>query len=274
MCSVEPVDCQLATGGVLAPLGPVFAPAEPSPRVVTPSVALARAHLGSDMAVRGMEAARVMAERPSSNLAAGCICQLHFVKRSACRACAQIRFHLTQAEVHKPESQSCFGKACCSGELRCCAKHQPCSHLRYARSVADWALVAMLTVTSSSKWRIVQLQTWTLARPSCTTLRRTASANCWITISSASIASPSTSSTLLLLHSPTTSFMALACERCAVFSERKRVNSPLSVSLPLPFFCVLFFAILIPCLSSSAFARFLARCLSCISFIPLVFNSW
>jgi len=47
-----------------------------------------------------------MAERPSSNLAAGCICQLHFVKRSACRACAQIRFHLIQAEVHKPESQS------------------------------------------------------------------------------------------------------------------------------------------------------------------------
>jgi len=28
----------------------------------------------------------------------------------------------------------------------------------------------MLTVTSSSKWRIVQLQTSTLARPSCTTL--------------------------------------------------------------------------------------------------------
>jgi len=106
MCSVEPVDCRLATGGVLAPLGPVFAPAEPSPRVVTPSVALARAHLGYDMAVRGMEAARVMAERPSSNLAAGCICQLHFVKRFACRACAQIRFHLIQAEVHKPESQS------------------------------------------------------------------------------------------------------------------------------------------------------------------------
>ena len=53
MCSVEPVDCRLATGGVLAPLGPVFAPAEPSPRVVTPSVALARAHLGYDMAVRG-----------------------------------------------------------------------------------------------------------------------------------------------------------------------------------------------------------------------------
>ena len=51
-----------------------------------------------------MEAVRVMAERPSSNLAAGCICQLHFVKRSACRARAQIRFHLIQAEVHKPES--------------------------------------------------------------------------------------------------------------------------------------------------------------------------
>jgi len=47
-----------------------------------------------------------MAERPSSNLAAGCICQLRFVKRSACRACVQIRFHLIQAEVHKPESQS------------------------------------------------------------------------------------------------------------------------------------------------------------------------
>jgi len=68
--------------------------------------------------------------------------------------------------------------------------------------------------------------------------------------------------------------MALACERCAVCSERTRVNSPLSVSLPLPFFRFLFFAILIPCLSSSAFARFLARRLSCISFIPLVFNSW
>ena len=107
-----------------------------------------------------------------------------------------------------------------------------------------------------------------------TTLRRTASANCWMTRSSASIASPSTSSTLSLLHSPTTSFMALACERCAVCSERTRVNSPLSVSLPLPFFCVLFFAILIPCPSSSAFARFFARHLSCISFIPLVFNSW
>ena len=106
MRCVEPVDCRLATGGVLAPLGPPFAPAEPSPRMVTPSVALARAHLGYDMAVRGMEAARVMAERPSSNLAAGCICQLHFVKRSACRACAQIRFHLIQAEVHKPKSQS------------------------------------------------------------------------------------------------------------------------------------------------------------------------
>jgi len=47
-----------------------------------------------------------MAERPSSNLAAGCICQLRFVKRSACSACVQIRFHLIQAEVHKPESQS------------------------------------------------------------------------------------------------------------------------------------------------------------------------
>jgi len=68
--------------------------------------------------------------------------------------------------------------------------------------------------------------------------------------------------------------MALACERCAVSSERTRVNSPLSVSLPLPFFRVLFYAILIPCLSSSAFARFLARRLFCISFIPLVFNSW
>jgi len=53
-----------------------------------------------------MEAARVMAKRPSSNLAAGCIGQLHFVKRSACRACAQNRLHLIQAEVHKPESQS------------------------------------------------------------------------------------------------------------------------------------------------------------------------
>ena len=74
--------------------------------MVTPSVALARAHLGYNMAVRGMEAARVMDERPSSNLAAGCICQLHFVKRSACRACAQIRLHLIQAEVHKPKSQS------------------------------------------------------------------------------------------------------------------------------------------------------------------------
>ena len=123
---------------------------------MNPSVALARAHLGYDMAVRWLEAARVMAERPSSNLAAGCICQLHFVKRSACRACAQICFHLIQAEVHKPESQSvavCTGKACRSGERRCCAKHQPCSYLRYARSVADWALVAMLMVTSSSKWR-------------------------------------------------------------------------------------------------------------------------
>jgi len=108
MCCVEPVDCRLATGRVLAPLGPPFAPADPSPRAVTSSVALARAHLGYDMAVREMEAARVMAERPSSNLAAGCICQLHFVKleRTACRACAQIRFHLIQAEVHKPESQS------------------------------------------------------------------------------------------------------------------------------------------------------------------------
>jgi len=150
MCCVEPVDRRLATGGVLTPLGPPFAPAEPSPRVVTPSVALARAHLGHDRAVREMEAARVMAERPSPNLAAGCICQLHFVKRSACRACAQICFHLIQAEVHKPESQSvavmCWqGVPCRSGELRCCAKHQPCSHLRYARSVADWVLVAMLT---------------------------------------------------------------------------------------------------------------------------------
>ena len=69
MCSVEPVDCRLATGGVLAPLGPVFAPAEPSPRVVTPSVALARAHLGYDMAVRGMEAARVMADGNHHQLA-------------------------------------------------------------------------------------------------------------------------------------------------------------------------------------------------------------
>jgi len=260
MCYEGPVDCRLATGGVLAPLGLPFAPAEPSPRVVTPSVALARAHLGYDMAVREMEAARVMAERSSSNLAAGDICQLHFVKRSACRACAQIRFHLIQAEVHKPESQSVavmywqgvpFGGAS--------VLHQPCSHLRYARSVADWVLVAMLTVTSSSKWRIVQLQTSTLVRRSSTTLRRTAPANCQMTRSSASIASPSTSSTLSLLHSPTTSFMALACERCAVLSERTRVNSPLSVSLPLPFFRGLFFAILIPCLSSSAFARCLTR---------------
>ena len=175
---------------------------------------------------------------------------------------------------NRSPSRSCTGKACRSGERRCCAKHQPCSHLWYARSVADWALVAMLTVTSSSKWCIVQLQTSTLARRRCTTLRRTASANCRMTRSSASIASHSTSSTLSLFHSPTTSFMALACERCAVFSERTRVNSPLSVSLPLPFFCVLFFAILIPCLSSSAFARILTRRLSCISFIPRVFNSW
>jgi len=68
--------------------------------------------------------------------------------------------------------------------------------------------------------------------------------------------------------------MALACESCAVFSERTRVNSPLSVSLPPPFFRVFFFAILIPWLSSSAFARILTRRLSCISFIPRVFNSW
>ena len=158
---------------------------------------------------------------------------------------------------NRSPSWSCISKACRSGELRCCAKHQPCSHLRYARSVAYWALVAMFTVTSSSKWRIVQLQTSKLARSSCTTLRRTASVNCRMTRSSASIASPSTSSTLSLLHSPTTSFMALACERCAVFSERMRVNSPLSVSLPFPFFCVLFFAILIPCLSSLSSLAFL-----------------
>ena len=51
--------------------------------------------------------------------------------------------------------------------------------------------------------------------------------------------------------------MALACERCVVFSERTRVNSPLSVSLPLPFFRVLFFAILIPRLSSLSLLAFL-----------------
>ena len=38
MCSVEPVNCWLATGGVLAPLGPVFAPAEPSPGRQPPSI--------------------------------------------------------------------------------------------------------------------------------------------------------------------------------------------------------------------------------------------
>jgi len=218
-----------------------------------------------------------MAERPSSNLAAGCICQLHFVKRSACRACAQIRLHLIQAEVHKPESQSVavmywqgvpFGGA---SVLR----QAPALLALVVRTVCcRLGAVAMLTVTSSSKWRIVQLQTLTLARHRCTTLRRPASAKCRMTRSSAIIASPSTSSTLSLFHSPTTSFMTLACERCAVFSERTRVNSPLSVSLPLPFFRVLFFAILIPCLSSSGFARILTRRLSCISFIPRVFNSW
>jgi len=43
-----------------------------------------------------------------------------------------------------------------------------------------------------------------------------------------------------------------------------------------PFYPFLFFssAILCPCLSSSALARFLARCLSCTCSIPLVFNSW
>ena len=87
---------------------------------------------------------------------------------------------------------------------------QPCSHLRYSRSVADWALVAMLTVTSSSKWRIVQLQTSTLARRSCMTLRRTASANCRITRSSASIASLSTSSF----------YSILASLRCALWLHR------------------------------------------------------
>jgi len=70
---------------------------------------------------------------------------------------------------------------------------------------------------------------------------------------------------LSLLHSPTTWFILLACERCAVFSERTHVHSPVSVSLPPPPFRVLFFAILFPYLSSSVFARFLARRLSRIS---------
>ena len=126
LCADHNEHALIAYRGVLAPLGPVFAPAEPSPRVVTPSVALARAHLGYDLAVRGMEAARVMAEQPSSNLAAGCICQLHFVKRSACRACAEICFHLTSSSKprstisNRSPSRSCIGKACRSGELRCC----------------------------------------------------------------------------------------------------------------------------------------------------------
>ena len=62
MCSVEPVDCRHVTGKVLAPLGPVFA-------FWSLPVALARAHFGYDMAVRGMEAARVMADGNHHQLA-------------------------------------------------------------------------------------------------------------------------------------------------------------------------------------------------------------
>jgi len=66
------------------------------------------------------------------------------------------------------------------------------------------------------------------------------------------------SHTLLLVHSPTHSFIAVVFVRCAVFSARTHARSLLSVSSPLPPFLIL-------CLSESiSFSLFLSsRSLAC-----------
>ena len=170
---------------------------------------------------------------------------------------------------NRSPSRSCTGKACRSGERRCCAKHQPCSVCTVCCRLGAGSHVDGHVLVEVAHRAAADVDVGAAQLHDASTHRL-----CELNQQHSLTSSLATSSTLSLLHSPTTSFMALARERCAVFSERTRVNSPLSISLPLPFFCVLFFAILIPCLSSSAFARILTRRLSCISFIPRVFNSW
>ena len=159
-----PSDSRLATGGVLAPLEPPFASCNGwSPQALRlRALTLAttwlygrwrrRVSWPSDLHRTWMQG--VFARCTLSNdLHAGHV--LKFASTSSKPRSSKPR----STSPNRSPSRSCIGKACRLGEFRCCAKHQPCSHLRYAWSVADWALVAMLTVTSSScscrrrRWR-------------------------------------------------------------------------------------------------------------------------